>query len=177
MNFPIERSYLLGLIVLIAAISDLMSRKVYNWLTYPAMGLGLVLNLYLHQGPGLFNSGLGLLLGGLLFFPAFYWGGMGAGDIKLMAAIGALMGWQFVLATALYTAFIGGIVAIIYVIIHGELLATLQRVFYLMIGWMRKDKQPPPLLGTTTLPYAVIIALGTIAAFLYPSSNWFFLGK
>ena len=74
----LKGSLLVGLL-LIAAITDLAQRKVYNWLIVPALVAGLAWNTVEMGWPGLGFSLLGLLVGGLLFLPFFVWGGMGAG--------------------------------------------------------------------------------------------------
>ena len=159
---------LLSLILLIAAFTDLRQHKVYNWLTFPGLVLGLGLNLAQQGLPGLWFSLLGLLIGGLLFFPAFFWGGMGAGDIKLMAVIGAFTGAGFVVNTALYAAMAGGIIAMVILGIKGELWITLKnlaRFFYFLMlpkyaAASDFKKQP--------LPFAAVIALGAGAACFLP---------
>lgn len=157
---------LLGVLA-IASWTDWRERKVYNWLTFPAMGLGLVLNLAAHRWPGLAQAALGLAAGGLIFFPAYYWGGMGAGDVKLMAAVGALMGWVYALDTAIYASLVGGAAALVFLIRRGELGAVLRRL------WRRLRRRPEPAaarsVAASALPYAPIIAAGALAAWFLPS--------
>ena len=104
--------YILGLVLAVATWTDLKERVVPNWLTLPAMVLGLGGGL-VHQGwAGLGGAGLGLLAGGLIFLLPFFLGAMGGGDVKLLAAVGALGGPFFVLKVALYACLLGGVLAV-----------------------------------------------------------------
>ncbi len=159
---------LLVLILVIASITDLARHKVYNWLTFPAMGLGLGLNMFYQGFPGLWAGLAGLLVGGIIFFPAFFWGGMGAGDIKLMAVVGAFTGWVFVLNAALYAALAGGVIAIIILIIKRDLWKTLKKIGRFFRSLIIFKLEPEPLSKKYPMPYAVVIALGTLAAYYLP---------
>jgi len=158
----------LGLILLIATITDIIKRKVYNWLTFPALGLGLGINVALQGLSGLWFGVAGLLIGGLIFFPAFLWGGMGAGDIKLIAVVGAFTGWLFVLNVALYTAVIGGLIAVSLLFIKGELRITLKNIGRFIRSVVVPKLELEPLSSQYPLPYALAISLGTLAALFFP---------
>src|SRR5438552_573810 len=99
-----------------AVFADLRRRRISNRITYPAMLAGMVLNAVLGGVPGLSDSALGLLAGLGLFLIPFALGAMGAGDVKLMAAIGAIKGPHFVLAVAVYASLAGGVLAVAYLI-------------------------------------------------------------
>jgi prepilin peptidase CpaA len=110
---------------------------------------------------GFSDSGLGLLAGlGIMLIP-FVLGAMGAGDVKLMAAIGALKGPHFVLSVAVYASLAGGLLAVSYLIRQRRLGATLR---YLSFGWL------PALQGkgqkAGSIPYAPAIAAGALLALL-----------
>ena len=62
-----------------------------------------------------------MLAGLAIFFLPFVMGGMGAGDVKLMGAIGALMGWRSSVLTAFYSALVGGAMVIVYLLYTGKL--------------------------------------------------------
>ncbi|WP_318506908.1 A24 family peptidase [Bacillus sp. T3] len=119
------------LILIISFITDLKNRRILNILTFPTMLIGLTYHAISAGLDGLIFSGLGLLLGlGLLFIP-YLMDGMGAGDVKLLAAIGALKGTAFVLGAFLFTAIIGGLIATIILISKKELLLTIKRLLFL----------------------------------------------
>src|SRR6476646_6105704 len=84
-----------------AVVTDVRSRRISNRLTYPLMALGLAANGLAGGWGGARDSALGWLLGAI-----------GAGDLKLLAAIGALKGPEFVLHAAVYTALAGGVLAL-----------------------------------------------------------------
>lgn len=109
---------------LIGGTHDLLSRRIPNWLTFPAMGLGLAAQLWLLGWPGLLNGFLGLALGFALFFPVHAAGYMGAGDVKLQMAVGSWMGWWLALHVALGAVLAGGCFALLEVTFRGRLAAV-----------------------------------------------------
>lgn len=100
------------LLVLVAAVYDFRFRRIPNWLNASGLVLGFGLNLLLFQSKGLAIAGEGLLLAAAVYLPLYLLRGMGAGDVKLMAAIGSLVGpwpwFQIFLATAI----LGGVAAV-----------------------------------------------------------------
>lgn len=156
-------------ICLVATITDIRSRKVYNWLTFPAMILALVLNLMDQGWSGLGLSCFGLLVGGALFVPVFIFDdGMGAGDIKLMAVVGAFMGWKFSINAALYAVLIGGVLALIILLIHGELWESLKNIARFIRSLVIPKLAMEKLSKKHRLPYAVCIACGVLATLFLP---------
>lgn len=146
-------------ILTISFITDLKSRRILNILTFPTMMIGLTYHTINAGLDGLIFSGIGLLLGlGLLFIP-YLMDGMGAGDVKLLAAIGALKGAAFVLGAFLFTAIIGGLIATIILITKKELLTTIKRLlFFTKIGKLHGLDQSE---YHHAFPYGVAIVLGT----------------
>lgn len=145
------------LLVIIAAVYDYRSRRIPNLLTMPAMVAGLALNACLSGGTGLEQSLLGLLLGvGLLLIP-FAIGGMGAGDVKLLAAVGALNGPHFVLFTCIYGAIAGGVMAVVLLLLKGRAQAVFANVVSTLVI-------PGQSLAKTNLgiPYGIAIGIGAL---------------
>ncbi len=83
------------MLVGISGFFDVKERKIPNKITFTGIMVGVVINLITGGWTGLLLSIGGMLAGLAIFFLPFVMGGMGAGDVKLMGAIGALMGWQF----------------------------------------------------------------------------------
>ncbi len=131
-----------------AAIWDLRTKRIPNWLTYPAIVLGLALNLALSGYAGLGASLLGTAAGTALLFVPFALGGMGAGDVKMLAAVGALAGPAFVFRSFVYGAVAGGLIA------AGVLFGRL----YLFKGRRSAAKE--------AFPYGVAILAGVVAAYV-----------
>ncbi|TJX14161.1 prepilin peptidase [Tissierella creatinini] len=121
-------NYILVLTVIVSIYFDITQKKIPNFITFPVILWGLLTYTIFGGFEGFLFSGLGFLVGLGIFLILFILGVMGGGDLKLMAAIGALKGWKFVLYTSLYTAFVGGIIVIIWLIYKKQLLATLKRV-------------------------------------------------
>jgi prepilin peptidase CpaA len=100
---------LLFALVIGAAAYDIPYRRIPNWLTATGVLLGIGMNMFLYQGwPGLRISLGGLALGFGAYFMLYVLRAMGAGDVKLMAAVGAMVGWQDWVGIFVLTAIIGG---------------------------------------------------------------------
>lgn len=124
----VENLFLMILLI-ICLYSDLKYRKIYNKFTFSAMLLGLFFHALSGGFTGLKFSLYGLLAGLMFFFLPFVLGGVGAGDVKLMGAIGALKGAGFVVSAGLATAVVGGLVAIIVLAKRKQVLIVTQRIW------------------------------------------------
>ncbi|MDO9574654.1 MAG: A24 family peptidase [Candidatus Contubernalis sp.] len=129
MNLNIT-DYILIILIVLSLYFDLTQKKIPNFLTFPAVIWGLFYNTIMNPFQGFIFSFSGLLVGIAVFLIPFMLGGMGGGDVKLMGAIGALKGMHFVLSAAVLTALFGGIIAIIILIVKGQLLSTLKRIIF-----------------------------------------------
>src|SRR5437773_1216281 len=102
----------LVILVIAAAWSDLRTRSIPNWITVPGAVLGFALQLW-YAGPhGAVRSIEGAALGLGMFIVPFIAGGMGAGDVKLFSAVGALVGPQPLILVFVFTGLLGGVAAI-----------------------------------------------------------------
>ena len=147
--------------LLYAVFTDLRVRKISNKLTYPVMLFGLIANLAIGGWAGAQHASLGWLAGlGIMLIP-FVLGAMGAGDVKLMAAIGAVKGPEFVLTATLYACVAGGLLAVYYLIKEKRVANTFR---YLAFGWLWALKGTAPKGGA--IPYAPAIAAGVVLALL-----------
>ncbi|RQD73600.1 MAG: prepilin peptidase [Candidatus Syntrophonatronum acetioxidans] len=126
-------NFVLLILLISSVIFDLTQKKIPNFLTFPVILFGLIF----HTASGMFNGLLfslwGFLLGIGLFLIPFMVGGMGGGDVKLLGAIGALKGTEFVFIATFYTAICGGVIALIYLALKGELINTLKKVLGLLV--------------------------------------------
>lgn len=91
----IKLIYIIILLVL-AGWSDLKNRRIPNWLTIPSIVAGLLFALAIDGTTGLKYSAIGAAVGFFVFLLPFALGGMGGGDVKLLAAIGTLIGWPLI---------------------------------------------------------------------------------
>lgn len=146
-------------VCLIAAAYDVRTRRLPDLLTLPALTVGLLLSLS-GGGYSLAAAVIAVALLGGLFAMFAAVGGMGWGDVKLMAAVGALLGWPapawaIVLYVLLFTTFAGGALAVIAALRRGRLTAALRGVLTLHQG----RKKAPERSGVS-IPYAVAICIG-----------------
>jgi prepilin peptidase CpaA len=157
----------LVIILLICVITDVKSRKIYNKVIYPALLAGFAYHLASGGWDALFHSFLGFLIGlGLLLIP-YLMGGMGAGDVKLLALIGALKGGAFVFHSFLYIAVIGGIIALGIVLFRSGVLKSMIYFFYSLLKGVRNTAIISRGSLTATYPYGVAIAAGTALSLLF----------
>lgn len=174
-------------VLVVAVVTDARTRRIPNWLTFPAMLTGLLVSVVaaaLAEGWRVAVLAAVSSLGGWLAFPlafllidALYagaWGqlkGIRAGDIKLMAAAGAWIGFWPALSAILDTALVGGVISLLWAAFHGALGGVLKQVrgFFMAVGaGLRQPSAMVPESRAPLLPYALSIALGTIAAMLWP---------
>ncbi len=149
-------------ISLVAAVWDLRWRRIPNWLTLS----GLLLGLAWHAGQGTWReAGLGCLLAVIIYLPLWLAGGRGGGDLKLMAALGTILGPTAWIQLFVLTAVIGGIWALILVIAKRRLLATLRNIFHILrsLAAGRKPSHRLGSAGAISVPHAAIVALAMLA--------------
>ena len=164
--FPIT---FLTVILIIAAISDLRSHRIPNWLTFSTIVAGIVYHTYLKGYQGFLFSVQGVFLGFAFLMVFYLMGGTGAGDVKLMGAIGGLLGPKGVFTAFLFTALLGGIYAIVLLVLYGGLKDMVKRygmMFRAFIFTNRMIYIPSENKGEKgnkpVLCYGVVIALGTL---------------
>ncbi len=159
----------------IAVFTDLSRHKIPNWLTFPAMACGLMTNLFLYGLNGLFFSFGGLALGMVLFFVPYSIGGMGAGDVKLMGAIGSFLGAKNVFWACLFSCIFGGLYGIILLILKGKAKSYFTRYWLILKTLLITGKilyvPPAPSERTQKISYGVPIALGTLFFIFFNDSN------
>jgi len=169
MNFGLEaRSVAIGIGAL-ACFFDLRTRRIPNLLTFGAAIAGIVYAIFEHGLAGLLASAGGWLVGCLLFLPFFLLRGMGAGDVKLVAAVGAWLGPATVFWVALYTMIAGGFLAVVLALATGYLRQALTNLSLLLMHWRLVGVRPLTEITLAEargprLPYALPITVGTVVA-------------
>jgi prepilin peptidase CpaA len=155
-----------------AAYWDVRTGRVPNALTFGAAAAGCMWSAA-HGGlAGAGSSVLGWAVGLALFLPFFVLGGMGGGDVKLLAAIGAWAGPAGALQTALWAALAGGVLAVAVAISRRYLREAVRNLLAMAAVWRTVGPSPVPsmTLGGSQSPrlaYAVPIGIGAIAAILF----------
>lgn len=164
---PVELTLIF--VVMVAAATDIRSRNIPNWLTLGGIAAGFVLNGYSGGFDGLKFAGIGFGVACLFFLPIFFMRFMGGGDVKLMGAVGTLGGYENLIAIFIIDAILGGIVALVAVLLRGRLKKTARNIWR-MIASMVKGKAPyqeseeleAGSEKSMGMPRAVTIALATL---------------
>ena len=177
-----HRFYLTGLAlfaVAVAVITDLISRRIPNKLTAPVALMGLCLQAWAGGWNGILDGFLGLLAAFMTFLPFYLARWVAAGDIKLLMAVGACLGWRIGILADLATLLIGSIVAFVFLFMKGGLWSYLRRYGLMAkcLLFSGRFAYIPPHPGETAsvrFPYALAIAFGTWAA-IHGPDHWSFM--
>jgi len=158
------------IVLAIATCTDLYSRRIPNWLVLPFMAAGVAVAGWLHGWSGIGHSLGGLALGAALFGALFLMGGMGMGDVKLCAAVGAWIGSAQLLLALVLTGIAGGIMAVCWAVAGGFLGELFSGSAGLLFGFTKRGLRPDPELNLDNprarkMPYAPAIAIGTLVSF------------
>lgn len=150
-----------SLSLLLSVVTDLYKREIKDVVTYPTLLICLAIRAFWGgwgtlTGDGVLSGLVGTLIGGVVFFIFYRRGAVGFGDVKLVAAIGAGVGFPAILFCFIGIGMFGGVHALILLIWRGEFFFTLKKI------WMRFTGKPSPLARrkSPTIPYAPAIALG-----------------
>jgi len=164
-----EIELLLLVTVLLAAFFDLRQRRVPNWLTLSAAICGFILNVWFCRLPGLWCSleGLGIALA--IYLPLYLLRGVGGGDVKLMAAIGAIAGPIYWIAIIVLTAVTGAIAGMALVLAKSRMIQTFLNIGSILKSLLRgraPHREHPELdvanPAATGLPHGAVIAGATL---------------
>jgi len=168
----------LEILVIIAAIWDIRTRRIPNWLTLSGVILGVALNTFLFEIDGLWFSlkGLGVAFG--VYFVLYLLHAMGAGDVKLMAAVGAAAGAGNWVGILVLTSVAGAVAGILLVASKGRFRKTLGNLALIIssLGRGRAPYKDSPELDVSSdkalrLPHGALIAIGTLG-FLAAALRW-----
>ena len=153
MNAQVWIAILVGLA---AMIDDLARRQIANWIPLAALAAGFGWQVGQSGLRGVLYAGIGTVAGFAVFLIFYLLGGMGGGDVKLMAGFGALLGFHQLITAALWTAGVGGLIAL------GVLGVRASRR---ALGWTTRQGK-----DQESIPYAPAIALGVWLSLLVPKS-------
>lgn len=143
----------------LAALIDVWSRRIPNWMTFGTLLGGVLINVWLYGFGGAIIALAGAGLGLALLLPFYAAGAMGAGDVKLLAAVGALVGPQALISVAIYGALAGGAMSVAMLLrrrLLGRTIADMLRGFV-------------PRHSGAKAPYGVAIASGVYLSLMLPA--------
>ena len=150
--------WIAGVVGIAAIVDDLSRRQIANWIPCSAFAAGLILQTVQGGWRGAGSALLGTVTGAAVFLIFYLLGGMGGGDVKLMAGFGAVLGARQLLEAALWTAGCGGLMAVVVIAAH--------QLRQLWTGGNRVPAPDSPVSDSTprtrreSIPYAPAIAAG-----------------
>jgi len=147
-------------VLVVASVIDVNTRRVPNWLVLPFLAAGIIVQISIGGWAGAGRSLGGIALASLLFGIPCFLGGMGMGDLKLAAGIGAWIGPGQLLFAFIVTSIAGGVLALGYAAWRGILGDSLSRTGSLLAGEGSQGHKKGP-----SIPYVPAIAIGTLFSF------------
>jgi prepilin peptidase CpaA len=151
-------------------VLDWRSRRIPNWLTVPGLLLGVTAHTLLSGWHGTLTSLEGAGLGLLILLPLVLLRGLGAGDWKLMGAVGAFLGPVLLLFVLLGSFLASGLMAMVQMTRAGRVVETFQNLWILLKGFLSFGLRAHPLIRLENpklmkLPFGVAVAVATVICF------------
>ncbi len=174
---PFSTWVLVGAVIVaaVAAVTDLRYRRVPNWLTVPALVAGVTLNLAAGGREGLITAGAGALAGGAIMLPLVLIGWVGAGDMKLVTALGALGGWRLAAGSLGAGTLVGGVFVVCFLAWRLRARAWHRLWGAVLLAGAVSGRQAIRSLGPelqTPVPFAVCIGLGVYVMLAGGWAGW-----
>jgi len=161
----------------IAAVTDMCWFRIYNVLTFPLIASGIIYHTVLTQTAGFMHSVGGICVGGGVLLLLYVVGGTGAGDVKLMAGVGAWLGAPATFHVLIITCIIGGVYALVLLILHGGVSRTVNNLRVMCYQIRALGTHLGPEENTESLvrcgesrrliPYGAMIAVGIVVWLFY----------
>lgn len=161
---------LLILVLSICFVTDIKEQKIYNKVIFPSLAVVIIFQITFYGYNGLKLSLAGFITGLCILLVPYFLGGIGAGDVKLLALIGAIKGSIFVLNTAIYMALLGGAIAIVIIIAHRETLGFIKGIFLWIASFFYGTRYKLEFSTTVLLkkyPYGVAIVGGSAICLVF----------
>ena len=154
-------------VAMMACVTDIRSRRIPNILTVSAAVAAIGFHVATAGTSGLFFALSGWVVGLLLFLPFFALGGMGGGDVKLLAALGAWVGPGDVFALAVYASIAGGVLGLAVALSRNYLGTALRNIWTMLVSWWLMGPRPVPSMTLADskaprLAYAIPMMIGTV---------------
>lgn len=168
-QLPFVLALLLAAGVVVAAVYDIRYRRIPNWLSLTLVVLGLVLNLAVPGTPGIAASLIGVGVAALIYFPLYLLRAMGAGDVKLMAAVGAVVGFRNWFFVFFFSVVIGAMLGLLALLARGRLrrafgnIAQIVReLAHFRAPYAKDEYLDVSSSAAVTMPHGAAIALGSL---------------
>ena len=160
------------IVLIISSATDLRHRKIPNLLTFPSLVIALLSYSFVGGIEGFLFSFYGLATGFIIFFIPFVMGGMGAGDVKLMCAVGAVIGFSHTVVSILFIAIVGGLMSVVQIVRRRSFKKTFLNIFnaFLFMGTKQNNSfktTPKSELVQDGIPFGVAISGGVFLYFIY----------
>jgi prepilin peptidase CpaA len=164
MNAPLWVAGPVIVLVAAAAQADVRTRKIPNALTFPALLLGLAMHTSLSGFQGLQSSLAGLAFATAVLLPGWLFRWMGAGDVKLMAAVGAWLAWPQTVIAVLASLVMGGAISLIVAMRRGVLRQAITGAGFIAQAALARTGSAPPLTTGVRFPFALAVFAGATIA-------------
>jgi prepilin peptidase CpaA len=160
-------TYVVLCVAVIACVTDVRSRRIPNLLTFGAAAAAVLFHVLTTGVSGLLVALSGWTVGLLLFLPFFLLGGMGGGDVKLLAALGAWMGPGDAVMLAIYSSLAGGVLGVWVALSRNYLRTALRNLWTMLVSWCLLGPKPVPAMTLADskaprLAYAIPVMIGTV---------------
>jgi len=164
MNAPLWVAAPVVVLLAMATQADVRTRTIPNRLTFPALLLGVAIHTALNGAAGLASSLAGLGLAGAVLLPGYLFRWMGAGDVKLMAAVGAWLAWPLALVAVLASLMMGGAISLVVALRRRVLRRALFGAGLIAQSVISGSGMTAPVTTGVRFPFAVAVFAGSIIA-------------
>lgn len=155
----------LALAILYCAYTDVKTRKIKNYITFPLIGVGLLYNVYINGIGGAIFSLKGMIVCGLLSLLLFFFGGFGLGDVKLFMGVGAIKGTMFTLDVLVFSFFASTILS--FLLSPRRFIKAIKNVINMIKSMVYNNTHRVTEEDSAMkIPYAVYVMIGFIIAYL-----------
>ena len=174
--FLLAKHCVLFALLIAAVYTDIARGKIYNWCTFPAVFIGLMLSYAVGglwdgglRAENLGSSGLGAIFALGIFLWPYVKGGISAGDVKLITAVGAVGGFRnfYIIYALFFSALIGALMSVVVLLHRGKLWEGVKSSLSFMVSLKPRRAEEHSATGAytgVTVPYGVAITLGSMLA-------------